>query len=235
MPSTWGGNQKTWRSRADSLYARPREEAGRENWQAAAVASSASLAALRDGYVEGDVELAREECKLAGLLLRAGDLNRAWECWARATSVLQLFVMAGDPDLEEAEAMTRQLAQSMPCSKTSRPSATQPSSAGPKRKERASQSFADPARTKAGYSNGKFSTASTHGEFYAALAHMCAAMESGQGADSRSAHGAMKAAGLGEATVVSDSFEGVVLGLDSLNLSPIERARLDASLREVVV
>ncbi|CAK0908865.1 unnamed protein product, partial [Prorocentrum cordatum] len=71
---------------------RAREEVARERWSAAAAASGSSLAALQRAYGDwGCVELAREECKLAGLLLRAGDAAAARARWAAAAQTLRLL------------------------------------------------------------------------------------------------------------------------------------------------
>eukprot|EP00811_Abedinium_folium_P032819 NODE_5833_length_1730_cov_7.017467.p1 GENE.NODE_5833_length_1730_cov_7.017467~~NODE_5833_length_1730_cov_7.017467.p1 ORF type:complete len:511 (-),score=133.58 NODE_5833_length_1730_cov_7.017467:196-1557(-) len=95
----------SWRVDAENLDADARAEAGRGNWVAAAAVSTKALAALRKGYAEGDVELAHEECKLAGLLLRAGDPGRAFALWHAAATVLRAVAPWSDPDLQEAEAM----------------------------------------------------------------------------------------------------------------------------------
>merc|ERR1712146_443511 len=63
----------SWRERAEALDVRAQEAASSGNWRAAVVASQAALSYLTKGYAAGDLELAREQCKLAGLLLRAGD------------------------------------------------------------------------------------------------------------------------------------------------------------------
>ena len=99
----------SWRERAAALDKRAQREASGQKWDAAVAACSASLTLLRQGYAAGDVELAREECKLAGLLLQANDVDRARERWASAADVLSALVALADPDREEAEEMLKRL------------------------------------------------------------------------------------------------------------------------------
>lgn len=98
-----------WKRKAKMLDERARAAVARAAWQEAVIACSASIAMLRQGFRDGDVELAREECKLAGLTLRAGDAVKARELWSSSADVLRCLVMPADPDLREAEEMLRQL------------------------------------------------------------------------------------------------------------------------------
>eukprot|EP00913_Durusdinium_trenchii_P015941 g14980.t1 len=98
-----------WKRKAQMLDDRARAAVQREAWQEAAIACSASVAMLREGFRDGDIELAREECKLAGLTLRAGDAVKAREIWAAACQVLRPLVLPADPDLQEAEEMLKRL------------------------------------------------------------------------------------------------------------------------------
>merc|ERR1712039_992692 len=95
----------SWRARADALDARARAEVAKGRWKAAVVASTAALTALREGFNDGDIELAREECKLGGLMLRNGDVAEARTHWEAAVAVLRPLVLPNDPDLDEAEEM----------------------------------------------------------------------------------------------------------------------------------
>ena len=98
-----------WKRKAEMLDTRAREAVARSAWQEAAIACSAAVAMLREGFQEGDIELAREECKLAGLTLRSGDATKAREIWASAAEVLDALVLRMDPDLREAKEMLQQL------------------------------------------------------------------------------------------------------------------------------
>ena len=98
-----------WKRKAEMLDTRAREAVARSAWQEAAIACSAAVAMLREGFQEGDIELAREECKLAGLILRSGDAVKAREIWASAAEVLDALVLRMDPDLREAKEMLQQL------------------------------------------------------------------------------------------------------------------------------
>mmetsp|Transcript_107733 Transcript_107733/g.303511 ORF Transcript_107733/g.303511 Transcript_107733/m.303511 type:complete len:562 (+) Transcript_107733:91-1776(+) len=173
----------SWRARAEALDARAQAEAARGSWRAAAVASSAALASLREGYADGDVELAREECKLAGILLQAGEVPRARAAWAAAAAALEPVVTPEDPDLVEATEMLRRL-----------PAAGVGVSAGA-------------------------ATANTNG---ARRKEKCVdAARKTEKHESRATGN----------TVVSDAFEGVVLGLESV-LGPGETHMTDVGLEK---
>eukprot|EP00928_Gymnodinium_smaydae_P042843 TRINITY_DN28822_c0_g1_i2.p1 TRINITY_DN28822_c0_g1~~TRINITY_DN28822_c0_g1_i2.p1 ORF type:complete len:524 (-),score=94.96 TRINITY_DN28822_c0_g1_i2:18-1589(-) len=99
----------SWKARAKTLDERAEREARQGRWKAAAAASAAALTLLREGFCAGDVELAREECKLASLLLESGDVAGAASAWRSAAADLRLLVAPSDPDLLEAEGMLRSL------------------------------------------------------------------------------------------------------------------------------
>ncbi|CAE8633389.1 unnamed protein product, partial [Polarella glacialis] len=182
----------SWRSKAAALDERAKVAAGRGSWREAATASSAALALLRQGFAEGDLELAREECKLAGILLQAGDAARARTLWASAAAALAPLAPRGDPDLEEAQEMLKRLPE---------PKLDSKEPAGPK-----SQGTVP------------FAAAASHGDVGQALNCLRAVLE----ASSASAFISKDA----QETTVSDSFDGVVLGLEGLNLTPAERERV---------
>lgn len=99
----------SWRRGAEVLDSQAQVEASRGEWRASAMTASSAISVLRAGYLDSDVELARERCKLAGLFLQAGDDSRAFEEWSVAASVLCLLVARDDPDLIEASAMVNRL------------------------------------------------------------------------------------------------------------------------------
>jgi len=211
----------SWRTRAQRFDARACEEAQRENWRAAAVASSASLAALNEGYMQGDIELAREECKVAGILLRAGDTALAREHWARAADSLRPLVSDTDPDCREALDMLAQLPKtSEPAKKEgSRAEAHRGAHAPPfeqqsdcpcdlivKSQRKDSAKIAKVA---------KFSIASSHVEFSNALTQMCAAMVSAKRVPLEVLRGSESPARpVCQTTSVADHFAGAVLGTE---------------------
>eukprot|EP00439_Symbiodinium_sp_Y106_P066655 s981_g10.t3 len=200
-----------WKERARKLDLRAQEAAGRGAWLEAVTASAAALALLRQGYGEGDVELAREECKLAGLSLRAGKVDKARELWSSAAEVLKPLSCSTDPDLVEAEEMLRRLPQ-------------------PKGTEVPPSPQSEPMPTAKG-----FAAAGSRSDFAAALRRLQNAIDTaslGKGPGSRnvpSKHPQSKAEAQ-NATTVTDSFAGAIFGLESLNLSPAEKAKLQAAM-----
>lgn len=216
----------SWRARAEALDARARKEVAQECWKAAAVASSAALAALREGYDDGDIELAREECKLAGLLLRSGDVSRAQGCWASAVAVLQPLVVPEDPDLVEAVGMLEQLPKPAPKSVAKRTSTTAtPVSANRGAKHRA-------AAVSASAPCALFRKASSHKEIGAAITRMCAAMENGKAQAKTKTPPCVLPGGVSSQNTTIGDFTGTVLGIESLGLSAEEKARLAVALQE---
>eukprot|EP00927_Polykrikos_kofoidii_P039594 TRINITY_DN33951_c0_g1_i1.p1 TRINITY_DN33951_c0_g1~~TRINITY_DN33951_c0_g1_i1.p1 ORF type:complete len:577 (-),score=135.43 TRINITY_DN33951_c0_g1_i1:37-1767(-) len=222
-----GQEDFAWRQRAEELDARARDEAHRERWRAAAVASSAALAALRQGYSAGDLELAREECKLAGLLARAGDVVRARESWASAATMLRGFVEPGDPDLVEAEQMLQGLPSPLPFVSTKDSTVATCATVAATVANNGSAAYLAAAAT---VHAAHFRKASSRGEFDAALKHMCSVMEDCRlgKSDRRGLHTHDNGGGT---TRISDDFKGVILGLDALQLSSEEKARLEAAVR----
>lgn len=101
----------SWRQRAEAHDKHAQEAVRAEDWRRAVTACKASLSELAHGYCAGDIEPLREECKLAGLLLRSGDAQQARFHWARAAALLRPVVSKADPDLEEAEEMLKRIPQ----------------------------------------------------------------------------------------------------------------------------
>ncbi|CAE7818751.1 Smyd4 [Symbiodinium microadriaticum] len=200
-----------WKERARKLDLRAEEAAGRGAWLEAVTASAAALALLRQGYGAGDVELAREECKLAGLSLRAGKVDKARELWSSAAEVLKPLSCSTDPDLVEAEEMLRRLPQQKGTEVPPSP-----------------QSEPRPAVT-------GFAAAGSRSDFAAALRRLQNAIDTaslGKGPGSRnfpSKHPQTKVEA-SDTTTVTDSFAGAIFGLESLNLSPAEKAKLQAAM-----
>ncbi|CAE7588256.1 Smyd4 [Symbiodinium sp. CCMP2456] len=195
-----------WKERARQLDLRAEEAAGRGAWLEAVTASSAALALLRQGYGAGDVELAREECKLAGLSLRAGKVDKARELWSSAAEVLKPLSCSTDPDLVEAEEMLRRLPQQKG---SEVPSSRQP----------------EPMPTVTG-----FAAAGSRSDFAAALRRLQNAIDTaslGKGPGSSKRPQSKVEA---DTTTVTDSFAGAIFGLESLNLSPAEKAKLQAAM-----
>ncbi|CAE7833981.1 Smyd4 [Symbiodinium sp. CCMP2592] len=196
-----------WKERARKLDLRAQEAAGRGAWLEAVTASAAALALLRQGYGEGDVELAREECKLAGLSLRVGKVDKARELWLSAAEVLKPLSCSTDPDLVEAEEMLHRLPQSKG---TEVPPSPMPMAKG-------------------------FAAAGSRSDIAAALRRLQNAIDTaslGKGPGSRnvsSKHPPSKVEAQ-DSTTVTDSFAGAIFGLESLNLSPAEKAKLQAAM-----
>eukprot|EP00933_Yihiella_yeosuensis_P052169 TRINITY_DN50185_c0_g1_i1.p1 TRINITY_DN50185_c0_g1~~TRINITY_DN50185_c0_g1_i1.p1 ORF type:complete len:593 (-),score=137.60 TRINITY_DN50185_c0_g1_i1:12-1751(-) len=212
-----------WRTRAESLDERARVAAGRGAWKEAVAASSAALALLREGFAEGDLEIAREECKLAGLVLQAGDVARARQLWESAESVLRPLAPMGDPDLDEAQEMLKRL-----------PKPPTPASAGLSTSACSKKSDASARGTppKAAQHH-RFATASSHGEVGTALSSLMASLirpssSADLGPPSAPKNGPQALDP--KSTTVSDSFEGSIFGLESLNLSPSEMKKLKQAM-----
>lgn len=163
------------------------------------------------GYGAGDVELAREECKLAGLSLRAGKVDKARDLWSSAAEVLKPLSCSTDPDLVEAEEMLRRLPQEKGTEVPPSP-----------------QSEPRPAVT-------GFAAAGSRSDFAAALRRLQNAIDTaslGKSPGSRnfpSKHPQTKVEA-SDTTTVTDSFAGAIFGLESLNLSPAEKAKLQAAM-----
>ncbi|CAE7468748.1 SMYD4 [Symbiodinium natans] len=194
-----------WKERAKKLDLRAQEAAGRGAWVEAATASAASLALLRQGYAAGDVEVAREECKLAGISLRAGKPDAARDLWSSAAEVLKPLACATDPDLVEAEEMLRRLPK--------KPEPTRPA-------EQAEQAPPPPPKTSPATKG--FTAAGTRSDVAAALHRLKHAIDTANVSKDRVSS---------DATTVTDSFSGAIFGLESLSLSPAEKARVLSAMQ----
>jgi len=226
----------SWRETATKLDTRAQEEVGKDNWRAAAVAAAAMVQALQQGYDEGDIELARERCKLAGILLRSGSPERAREEWASAAEILQPLVNKNDPDLEEALEMVKRL----PAPKQAVAPGQQQPKFKPKTKPKPA---ARNAETEKATSNlvPSFSSATSPGGIAHALVQLEELLSQAsknpsvkrkrQRAAEAPSHKAPPSVDAATTRISSDT-QGVVLGLESLNLTAAEQAKLAAALAE---
>merc|ERR1711865_365335 len=105
-----------------------------------------------------------------------------------------------------------------------------PSGANKAKPQKASSSSTPAGGKNASSGSVGFKSASTHQEFGAALSRMCAAMEIGNANDAP--RQPPLPGGLPPGATVIGDFEGAVFGLESLNLSPEEHAKLNAALQK---